>query len=471
MAELAEPKRELEKFEANTLSKNQFSASREIHRQRAAPDKRLKTGIWGPNLADWRDIVEDFVHIARIRYDNKLAMVQLQLNLLEYVGESQKNIKMFKEILKNPENMAKYTDDTAIIENPNLDDVERQKVREELLLSAFLDIGDSHMWRILKYDRPLLYIIGRHMSAGPMQYGPGLISELHGWGHSILNTDVSHFIINSITNFGRIGDLLSRQADGTIEVIEIKSKARGRGAHWKDRLERQDHVRMNFLSFANSGEGVIDNTSVRILESTVKLKTSLKILHSGLREADSAGVVIRKINPYMNVVILDFQILGEKDDQRAAKRAIDKAKNDWVIPSKNVLVLGSPDRQEFSPSRTPLSSMPFDDAFIADLLLHKKIILYSINIDILVDKFRQLDWELIPADVDPNDKAAMKEGPIWLLKKGKHAIGFPAIALNLLFYDTLSLSSLVDQMDEFVKGRSVEGGFFIRFVGEERVWR
>ena len=224
------------------MSKGQFAASREVHRPQADSDKLIKTGIWGPSLVDWRDIIEDFIYIARRRYDNKLAMFQLQLSLHQYVSEAQKNIKMFKDILKHPENMSEYTDEAAVIENPNLEDVERQKGREELMLAAFLDIGDSHMWRMFNYDRSLLYIIGKHMSAGPMQYGPSLISELHGWGHSVLNTDVSHFIINSITNFGRIGDVLLRYGDGTIEVKEIKSKNSARGKKWKEQQKFSKEV-------------------------------------------------------------------------------------------------------------------------------------------------------------------------------------------------------------------------------------
>lgn len=453
------------------MSKNQFSASREIHRQQAASDKRVKIGIWGPSLVDWRDMVEDFLYITRNRYNNKLAMFQLQLNLLEYVGETQKNIKMFKSILKSPGKMADYTDDTALIENPDLEDVQRQKVREELLLSAFLDIGDGHMWRMFEYDRPLLYIIGKHMAAGPMQYGPSLISELHGWGHSTLKTDVSHVIINSITNFGRIGDLLVRHVDGTIEVIEIKSRVGGRGAQWRDRLKRQDQVRANFLSLANSGEGIIDNTSVKILDSAVVMSISLNVLQNGLIEANSTGVVNRKISPYMNAVILDLQILGEKDDQRAVRIAIDRAEKDWKQPSKNVLLLNSADRQEFSPSRTPLSNLPFYDAWIADMLLRKKIILFYINIDLLVHSFRKRGWEFVHTEVEPDYLAARKEGTGWVLKKGEQVIDFPAIALNLLFYDTLSISCLIDQLDEFVKGGPMEGGYFIRFAGEGAIWR
>jgi len=453
------------------MSKDQFAASREVHKPQADPDKLIKTGIWGPSLADWRDIVEDIIYIARRRFDNKLAMVQLQLSLHLCVSEAQNNIKIYKDILKHPENMAKYTDEVAVIENPNLNDVERKKGREELMLAAFLDIGDSHMWRMFDYDRSLLYIMGKHMSAGPMQYGPSLISELHGWGHSVVNTDVSHFIINSITNFGRIGDVLLRHGDGTIEVKEIKSKNSARGKKWKERLERQEQVRGNFLSFANSGNGSIDGRNVSIIDGSIALKSSLDILDKGLIEASKTGVVNRKISPYMNVVIFDFQVISDKEHRAQAKRAIDQAKQDWTQPSENILIIDSTDRQVFSPNRTPLSSLPFTESCIADLLLRKKVIVYCINIDVFVNKFKERGWELSPSGKEPTEQEAGQDEPGWILKKGPQRLGFPAIALSLLFYDTVSISCVIDQLNEFVKGGIIEGGYFIRFVGEDSVWK
>ena len=40
-------------------------------------------GIWSPKMLEWRDVVEDYLHISTKRIANKWAMFKLQLNIFQ----------------------------------------------------------------------------------------------------------------------------------------------------------------------------------------------------------------------------------------------------------------------------------------------------------------------------------------------------------------------------------------------------
>ena len=57
-------------------------------------------GIWNPGLSDWRDIVEDYIYISRKRKTNKLAILKLQLFILQDILTAVDVIDKYKEKLK-----------------------------------------------------------------------------------------------------------------------------------------------------------------------------------------------------------------------------------------------------------------------------------------------------------------------------------------------------------------------------------
>lgn len=450
----------------------QFFSSVEVHKRQDSDSDAIKTGIWGPRLSDYRELIEDYVSVARRRFNNKMAMFELQLNLLGKISLAQKNIKMFKDILKTPEHIEKYTSEKNLSDNISFADVRGQMRDEELLLSAYLDIGDSHLWRMFEFNRSLLYVLGKHPTSGPIQYGQGFISELYGWGQSILQSDITHFIINSITNFGRISDVLVRNKNGTIELKEIKSSSSARGEKRKQRLSRQKKVRDNFLSFANSGRGVIEENNVAIVNTTISLRTSLQIMKESLNEADSNGMAFRKINPYVNIVTFDSsRYLQKKYADDHWKMYMDRAWTDWDQPSENILPMNSLERHQYTPNRAPISILPFKENYIADLLLGKKVIFYNINLDSFARVMQTHGWSVIAYPFMDDKEIDITKVPFCILRKGKYSLGLPWTLSSLLFYDLASLKCLIELFNHFEREKISNGGYLFNFRGESNIWK
>lgn len=450
---------------------SQYKASLKVEKYRGGAIEIFKIGIWGPRLSDWRDVVEDYIDISRKRFKNKLAMFHLQLDLLRDVSDEEKIIKMNKDIIKNPENIKKYTDEQEVIDNLDIEDVKIQLADSKLRLHALLEVGDGHMWRMFNYNRPLLYVVGTHMDAGPMRYDTGFLSELYGWASSILDKKVSHFLFNSITNFGRIGDVIVRYQNGEVEIKEIKSSESQRGIKRKERLDRQTQTRDNFLSFANSGEGYIGKEKIGIFKSDIKINNSLLTLDSGLREAEEKGISYRKINPYLNVVCMDMQTYSEReDDADIATSYLDKASQDWTIQSNNILPYNSFDRLVYSPNFTPISLYPFSAKHVADILFKKKVVWHFLNIDILFQEFSKYKWDVI-SFIGTKENYDKKNEPFCVLKRGDMNVALPWTISNMILFDLVKVKSIIGILDYFYKNKIADKQrYLIGFEGEEKVW-
>lgn len=441
--------------------------------ERPESEKLIIRGIWGPSRREWRDVIEDYVYLSRKRFDNKLSMVKLQMEIFHDIYESEGYVRAYKDILKHPENIKQYNADIEQLFEVDKESIERELDQTTLLIKALKEVVDGHVWRIFNFNRPLLFNLGKEPSPGNLEIDGGFLAELQGWGKSILDSNVSHFVLNGITNFARIGDTIERNFDGLIEVKEIKLNESQRSKERQGRLERQQIKMKNFESLANLGEVIIDGNRTAIFDSAIPYRNSLKTVEDGLKESERNGIFARKINTCLTIIGIDQEV-SEKNLSKDYIREFTDVSLKSSFKKNDVPVrLNSMDRIKHTPNLTPLTLYPFSDKMIADLLLGEKLLCYYFS---PIEFFRILEknnWKVTSSFFDQSFTDSIGIDNIYCrIKQGDLNIGIPWSLIFQIIFDTLDLSKAIDLFNLIYKNNISESiRYFIKFKDEEKIWK
>ena len=404
----------------------------------------IEPGIWHPSLYEWRDVIEDYLLVSRKRTNNRLSMFKLQLELMGDIYKTQDTIKAYKEVLQNPSNIRKYnkTATENDISKSNLKYFKNEIKRDKLLIKSFKEIADGHLWRMFDFNNALMYCLGIEEDSGYLQLDSGGLRELNNWGAQINNESTAHFILNSLTNYARIGDVIIRNHNGIIEVKEIKSSTLSSGKKWKERLLNQKMRRENFKSFANNNIGKLKGEVIHIENLPITQKNHFNILHNALSECELKGVSSHIINDYLGIIIVDKS--KPKKTRREYRNLIN---NIFKSIKKGNDILLTPDsliRKKYSPNFTPLTIFPIDEKYIADLMLGKKRIYYFVNISEIFRFFEKNGWKILSYFKDKNEYNNEKEKSFCVIRHKELTVSVPWLIINQVIFDFLDLESVLE---------------------------
>ncbi len=423
--------------------------------------------LWSPSIAEWRDVIEDYIQISKSRSKNKFAMFKLQIELITDLLHLNDAVKQYIKLYENPEEREKEFPGTEIKQD-SIDYWEKEIFRHKTIINAIKDIGDGVAWRLFGFDRELIYsICVNNEDPGPFTLNQGFILELHSLGDFMNEREVINMVYHGITNFLVISDLTLLYNSDEINFIEVKGKKTGRGQSWRERIERQKERAENITKIGNEGEGYAANVPIKFRYIDKKPETILSKLETLLKRSNTKDVVTQIFSSYLGVGVINFSLIDEnswKDKLEKVEKQIKKDDKDFIMR------YSSTDWKIFSPNKAPLSVHPYSAEIIANLLLGKQIIVYLFNTTQFYREFEKRGWKVsntIEERIDEVDKQFM-----FVISKDKLTLTIPPALYSRAIYEGLSVDSILTYAEDVIKkGPKDEGfGLFYGFTKEKHLW-
>lgn len=423
--------------------------------------KLIAQATWRPNARDYKDIIEDYLQISRIRRNNKLAILKLQLHLLEDLITHQKIVdNLHEQLIARPWNKKHIKQEIFV---------------QELILKNLKDLADGIAFRYFDYDRALLYYLGENPPRGPIKPHPGMIVELEVWSEAF-DYGQAKALMNDITNYIRIGDITVFHDNGVIEFIEVKSGKSMRGRKRRARLLRQQNKLEETIKFFNTGITEVDGQELSIKKIPLKPKYYFDSVSKLIQETKDRGASYSLIEDYLLVECVDFKNKKSAEEitgyfKENTKPIIEK----WI---KNGDYIFGPvffhERLDFSHNLTPISIWPFDSSTCADLMMGRLMMTIEANISQIQRKFESEGWKVKKSvlDMKKEEKEINKLTSLMTIEKNGFVVEVPPGILGRSIFEFLSLSTLIETFVWEHQNTPVDQGglVLISYENEKENW-
>lgn len=421
---------------------------------------------WNPTVREWRDVIEDYIYIAKKRKNKKFSMFKLQLDIISDMVLINDTIKGYISFIESDKAREKKFPG-IVFTDEHFEYWEEEIKAHKIILNALKDIGDGIAWRLFDYDRPLIYnMCINNQAAGPLTLTNGFVIELKSISDYTSDPEIEMFVYHGITNFLNVGDISKKYISGDINLTEVKSGKNARGESWKKRLERQEERRENIVSLANKGVGKAVNIPIRIEIISGKPKTITNRLKTLLNQALKASYISQQYYSYLTVSVLNYEHITDdswKEKLDKAKRSVSQREEDIIIMHDSIKTF------EFSVNRAPWSIFPFSAEILSNILMGKFVVIYHFNVSEFARKITNEGWivsDLIYKRNDKNDNPSM-----FTVSKNHMNIAFPPLLASRAIYEGLAMESIIKIFEDLLgKGFDESYAYFNGFEKEKYLW-
>lgn len=428
----------------------------------------VSDSIWTPTIKDWRDVTEDYIAIAKKRRNNKFAMIKLQANLIEDIIRINTAIKNYRYLIEKPETRKEQFPNLEVSDK-NIKYWETELKSHKIILAALKDIGDGIAWRLLDYNRSLIYnMCCNNSDGGPLVVNQGLINDINSLESYANNDDVINFVYHGTTNFLLIGDLTVKYSNGEINFVEIKSQKNQHGSSWKGRVQRQKDRAENLITIANEGVGNSSGLNIKIQEIAGVPNVCIKKLRSLLNTAKNSDVCSLNLSQYLTIVVDNFSLaLGMENFKKKHETVFSnlrKSAKDKILP------INSFSNFIFTPNKAPLSIHPFEPEVISNILMGRYLIWYYFNILEFFRQIEQYGWRVSNIIFDREQSDSEKS--MFTVTKNHLNILVPPTLVARVLYEGLSIRSLIDLFEGDRKSATAGSnfGYMYEFEKEYELW-
>ncbi|MDR4509318.1 MAG: hypothetical protein MRJ65_14015 [Candidatus Brocadiaceae bacterium] len=424
---------------------------------------RLINAIWMPLQEDYKELLEDYLHISRKRRKSTFSIYKLQLSILSDLLQHTKAIDSINKMLSNLEADSRSPKEAK---EEQIKTYQNQIGAILIINQALKTIVDGMAWRYLNYNRAILSVLSNKEVSGPVRLDKGLITELFVFSEEIL-LGKKKAIINDISNFLRTGDITTIADNSDIELIEVKSsKKRGR------RISRQKERLQEVVEFFNTGMTKFDGSKLTIMLSDVPLKNYLSILKKTIKKARKTCCHSELIGNYMILECVDFKKLDNVD--KAIKyfdSRYESIKNRWEQNNDVVFPFNSLDRRGFSANLAPFSVFPLLTEDIIALMIGRIYLNYTINLTELIRMLEKDQWIIVETCLKSKAELLSFETPFAKIKKGRFNLEVPFADIAKVIYEMLNPKVLIDTYNElYNKGPQNSVSSLTNYAKEPSLW-
>jgi hypothetical protein len=386
------------------------------------------------------DIFEDYLDISRRRRNNFLAIVKLQLHLIDDLIAIQGAIKHYRRNWEElTAKLETQSDDEQLKDDLKL--VERELFFNRAYANCLRGIGDGIAWRALGYDRIALRVLSG--SAVKQQIlDEGVVNELRIWA-AAADTGKGLPIFNAATNWLALGDVTIIRHDGTVEIVEAKTSGDN-----SPRVTRQKQRMRDATELLQNGKGRLEGQDVNVMRLNVPLNNNLSGLRQLLEAANKTGWASSFIGNSCYAQVFDPRIKGA---QSALENGIAESKTaiaPWRAKDDFVMRLDSSGIVSFTPNCAPVAVYPFPARLCVELLTGAKTYTCLVNLTEIGREFERYGWIVTKSTKEFAEESKGERASAFfrLEKSGFHAEIPPADIMRIVM-ETMDPKYIVDTLE------------------------